>query len=260
MVLHLIRTVHAHAIWQRLFFGQADEESFATCTFWVVTFLENILYHESRPLFSCWTTLPRRQRPTFFSCNVELRETPKLHKDAQTCSKDNILWVSKNSQPTMQIVSHLFLSLSRAKLIGGHSVALQSREGGCSQWRTYSLVQWNWFSDITGCTWISWVRWCQRTNFTAPGCMQKCTHIRNQVLLADWRTTKPFILKQTVCKNRRDLQPALRHCDHDFRKRIKTNSQSSFASGLTDYETIHSQTDSMQEQARPSTRTQTLWS
>ena len=34
----------------------------------------------------------------------------------------------------------------------------------------YSRVQWNWFSDISGCTWISYIRWCQRTNFTAPGC------------------------------------------------------------------------------------------
>ena len=188
MVLHLIRTVHAHAIWQRLFFGQADEESFATCTFWVVTFLENILYHESRPLFSCWTTLPRRQRPTFFSCNVELRETPKLHKDAQTCSKDNILWVSKNSQPTMQIVSHLFLSLSRAKLIGGHSVALQSREGGCSQWRTYAEMY---------------------------------TH--SQSSFASGFTDYETIHSQTdSMQEQRDLQPALRHCDHDVRKRNKT--------------------------------------
>ena len=35
----------------------------------------------------------------------------------------------------------------------------------------YSLVQWNWFSGMTGCTWISRIQWCQRTNFTAPGCI-----------------------------------------------------------------------------------------
>ena len=34
----------------------------------------------------------------------------------------------------------------------------------------YSLVQWNWFSDITGCTWVTCIQWRQRTNFTAPGC------------------------------------------------------------------------------------------
>ena len=35
----------------------------------------------------------------------------------------------------------------------------------------YSLVQWNWFIGVTGCTWVTSVRWRQRTNFTAPGCM-----------------------------------------------------------------------------------------
>ena len=34
----------------------------------------------------------------------------------------------------------------------------------------YILVQWTWFSGVTGCTWISCIRWRQRTNFTAPGC------------------------------------------------------------------------------------------
>ena len=33
----------------------------------------------------------------------------------------------------------------------------------------YSLVQWNWFSDVTGCTWVTCIQWRQRTNFTAPG-------------------------------------------------------------------------------------------
>ena len=33
----------------------------------------------------------------------------------------------------------------------------------------YSPVQWNWFSGVTGCTWISCIPWRQRTNFTTPG-------------------------------------------------------------------------------------------
>ena len=45
----------------------------------------------------------------------------------------------------------------------------------------YSLVQWNWFSNATGCTRISCIQWRQRTNFTAPGCTYDlqmiCTHI-----------------------------------------------------------------------------------
>ena len=40
----------------------------------------------------------------------------------------------------------------------------------------YSLVQWNWFSDVTGCTWISCIQWRQRTHFTAPGCASNTWH------------------------------------------------------------------------------------
>ena len=34
----------------------------------------------------------------------------------------------------------------------------------------YSLVQWNCFSDVTGCIKFRCIQWHQRTNFTAPGC------------------------------------------------------------------------------------------
>ena len=34
----------------------------------------------------------------------------------------------------------------------------------------YSLVQWNWSSGITWCTWIPCIQWRRRTSFTAPGC------------------------------------------------------------------------------------------
>ena len=47
----------------------------------------------------------------------------------------------------------------------------------------YSLVQWNWFSDDTVCTWISCIQWRQRTNFTAPGCM--CTNIHKLILFSE---------------------------------------------------------------------------
>ena len=35
--------------------------------------------------------------------------------------------------------------------------------------RMYSLMQWNWFSGVTGCTWISCIQWRQSTNLTASG-------------------------------------------------------------------------------------------
>ena len=37
---------------------------------------------------------------------------------------------------------------------------------------SYSLVQWNWFSGVTACTWTSCVQWRQTANFIAPGCMR----------------------------------------------------------------------------------------
>ena len=37
-------------------------------------------------------------------------------------------------------------------------------------WLAYSLVQWNWFSDVTGCFWATLIQWGLRTNFTVPGC------------------------------------------------------------------------------------------
>ena len=37
---------------------------------------------------------------------------------------------------------------------------------GCA----HSLVQWNWFSDVTGCTWVTCIKWRQKTDFTARCC------------------------------------------------------------------------------------------
>ena len=34
----------------------------------------------------------------------------------------------------------------------------------------YSLVQWNWISDVIGCMKIRCIQWRQRTNFVAPSC------------------------------------------------------------------------------------------
>ena len=41
----------------------------------------------------------------------------------------------------------------------------------------YSLEQWNWFSDVTGCTWVTCIQWRQRTSFTAPGCTYVCVWV-----------------------------------------------------------------------------------
>ena len=39
--------------------------------------------------------------------------------------------------------------------------------------RNYSLVQWNWFSGVDGCVWISCTQWYKRTKFTARSCTVK---------------------------------------------------------------------------------------
>ena len=44
------------------------------------------------------------------------------------------------------------------------------RRNTCMVSDTYSLVQWNWICDVTGCTRVTRIQWCQSTNFTAPGC------------------------------------------------------------------------------------------
>ena len=36
----------------------------------------------------------------------------------------------------------------------------------------YSLVQWNWSPAVSGCTWVTCIRWRQRANSTAPGCIR----------------------------------------------------------------------------------------
>ena len=40
-------------------------------------------------------------------------------------------------------------------------------------WSQYSLVQWNWFSDVNECMKFRCIQWRQRTNFAAPGCTWK---------------------------------------------------------------------------------------
>ena len=35
----------------------------------------------------------------------------------------------------------------------------------------YRMGQWNWLSDVTGCTWATCIHWRQRVSFMAPGCM-----------------------------------------------------------------------------------------
>ena len=36
--------------------------------------------------------------------------------------------------------------------------------------RIYSVVQWNWFSVVTGCTWVACISDVREPIFTAPGC------------------------------------------------------------------------------------------
>ena len=45
--------------------------------------------------------------------------------------------------------------------------------------QTYSLLQWYWFSSVSGCISLRCIRWRQGTNFTAPSCtrtIQACLY------------------------------------------------------------------------------------
>ena len=57
-------------------------------------------------------------------------------------------------------------------------------------------VQWSWFSDVTGCVKLRCIQWCQRINFTAPGCTCKCISHRTHTLhchLSLIKTTRPLL-------------------------------------------------------------------
>ena len=55
---------------------------------------------------------------------------------------------------------------------GVHNAKLKhNKQGTGNEPRVlYSLVQWNCFSTVIGCTWVTCFHWRQRSNFTAPGC------------------------------------------------------------------------------------------
>ena len=58
-----------------------------------------------------------------------------------------------------------------------YSTLLMMRFGTVS--RMYSLVQWNWSSDVTWCMQLRCIQWPQRTNFTAPDCT--CTTLAKKI-------------------------------------------------------------------------------
>ena len=68
----------------------------------------------------------------------------------------------------------------------------------------YSSVQWKWFSGVTGCTWMSCFQWCQRTNFTAPGCV--CVSQRKKVP-DEWQARQTIpVMFQVSSSMQRKLQ------------------------------------------------------
>ena len=55
-------------------------------------------------------------------------------------------------------------------------------------------MQWNWFFDVTECTWVVCIKWPQRTDFTAPGFRTSVYrngigHLHNDVM---WYVRAPF--------------------------------------------------------------------
>ena len=86
----------------------------------------------------------------------------KLFRNAQwSCGKWNCLWAK-----THFWINWMFV------LIGKPPIGALT---------AYSLVQWNWFSDVTWCTWATCIQWRQRTNFTAPDCTYEVLKIFRDV-------------------------------------------------------------------------------
>ena len=60
-------------------------------------------------------------------------------------------------------------------------------------------MQWTWFSDVTGCTWISCIRWCERTNFPAPSYMLLDLHMKPPTIILCSQLTS---LRQNILERR----------------------------------------------------------
>ena len=93
-------------------------------------------------------------------------------------------------------------------MLGDQTKRLGRVEGRtCWKEKVYSLVQWNWFSDVTGCTWISYIQWRQRTNGVysslfraqASGGHSKARETRDAQFMHEIHS---------ICTDRRDASPA----------------------------------------------------
>ena len=79
----------------------------------------------------------------------------------------------------------------------------------------YSLMQWNGLSDVTGCTWVVFIQWRQRIDFTAPGCSRagacSCWTIKGKEQVVCYNgfhhvsdpPKKKLVVKNAALENRR---------------------------------------------------------
>ena len=88
------------------------------------------------------------------------RSLPLLQQMNQTDPRNCLSWKRFSGNSALRFFSQI---LQFGKAEEAHITLCKSR--------MYSLVQRNWLSDVTGCTWVTCIQWRQRTNFTAPGCI-----------------------------------------------------------------------------------------
>ena len=67
----------------------------------------------------------------------------------------------------------------------------------CASVGVYSLVHWNWFSDVTRCTWVIHIQWRQGTDFTAPGWIRSL-NLKRRSKFFRWALTLAFWRKIPV--------------------------------------------------------------
>ena len=81
----------------------------------------------------------------------------------------------------------------------------------------YSLVQWNWFSNVTGCTWVTCIQCCQRTNFTAPGCRHMYEYLHLRVSSSGAQELRKYFFVKRVWVNLRKLYTCENLCFYRIR-------------------------------------------
>ena len=99
-------------------------------------------------------------------CNTSTAENARVLRAAEVCNWIH-LWLSFSSSDLKRFYNRVNDLQFLTRILKQNIFNDQSETK-----KMYCLVQWNWFSDVTGCTWVTCIKWRQRTDFTAPCCIK----------------------------------------------------------------------------------------